>query len=214
VGLRLPAHPLIELIGGDGFDHGNQSDFALIGVLLPVRWTSGGGNRRGLDGFTQMHEASSPGGAGNLPSMRTTDEDLLSNRSRWAKGEQLRPIGSALRLQCSSSVMHVVGLAAYPKRVGQSACHHLLSVLVTWNRSPHAVYAPSASRKPNSEKLPICGNGQSTFINPGGCRALPPTAQLTPGFECKPVTPGSATVCRLSTHRRRPPGRAARTRPP
>jgi len=78
VGLRLPAHPLIELIDGDGFDHGNQSDFALIGVLLPVRWTSGGGNRRGLDGFTQMHEASSPGGAGNLPSMRTTDEDLLS----------------------------------------------------------------------------------------------------------------------------------------
>ena len=99
------------------------------------------------------------------------------NRSRWAKGEQLRPHGiravlSILAPQSCTSF----GLAGYPKRAGQSACHHLLSVSVTGYRSPHAVYAPSALSKPNSEKHPICGNGQLTFINPGGCRALLPTA--------------------------------------
>lgn len=74
------------------------------------------------------------------------------------------------RYLASGSKEHICtllgGLAGYPKRAGQSACHHLLSVWVTGYRSPHAVYAPSALSKPNSEKHPICGNGQLTFINP------------------------------------------------
>ncbi|MGH8478271.1 MAG: choice-of-anchor Q domain-containing protein [Gammaproteobacteria bacterium] len=74
------------------------------------------------------------------------------------------------------SSIHVVWLAGYLKGAGQSACHHLLSVSVTGDRSPHAVYAPSALSEPNSEKHPICGNGQLTFVNPGRCRALLPTA--------------------------------------
>jgi hypothetical protein len=36
VGQGSPAHSLIEVIGGKGFDHANLSDFALIGVLLPA----------------------------------------------------------------------------------------------------------------------------------------------------------------------------------
>jgi hypothetical protein len=79
------------------------------------------------------------------------------NRSRGAKDEQLRPFRSALCYRYSLLNHACLGWPVI-------ACHHFLSVSVTGYRSHHAVYAPSALSKPNSEKHPICGNGRTATI--------------------------------------------------
>jgi hypothetical protein len=56
-GGRLPAHPLVELIFGEGLTPSERIVFLCIEVPLPIGRTSGGGgDARGLGGLTDMFE--------------------------------------------------------------------------------------------------------------------------------------------------------------
>ena len=56
VGWHLPAHPLIELIDGQGVAQRKRIDFASIEVDLPLGWTAGRGDGRWPGGLAEVFE--------------------------------------------------------------------------------------------------------------------------------------------------------------